>query len=133
MDILNTIKSALGGTSGNKQPDILAAIMDLVGGKGIGLNGLVNQFTANGLEDVISSWIGTGKNVSISPDQIHNALGDDTIKSLSSKLGIDTNSVTSQLSNLLPDVVDKLTPDGKIPDNDLLSKGMDLLGGLLKK
>ena len=60
-------------------------------------------------------------------------MGDDTVKNIASKLGMDSNAVTSQLSNLLPDVVDKLTPDGKVPEGDLMSKGMDLLGGLFGK
>ena len=46
---------------------------------------------------------------------------------------MDSNAVTSQLSNLLPDVVDKLTPDGKVPEGDMLSKGMEMLGGLFGK
>lgn len=69
----------------------------------------------------------------ISARQIQEVLGSDTIKSIASKLGMDTNTVTSQLSNLLPNVVDKLTPDGKVPEGDILSKGMDLLGGLFGK
>jgi len=46
---------------------------------------------------------------------------------------MDTNAVTSQLSNLLLQVVDKLTPNGKVPDGDIMSKGMDMLGGLFGK
>jgi len=60
-------------------------------------------------------------------------LGKDTINNLASKLGMDKGALTSQLTNLLPDVVDKLTPDGKVPQGDIMSKGMDILGGLLGK
>ena len=55
------------------------------------------------------------------------------IKNLALKLGIDSGALTSQLSNLLPDVVDKLTPEGKVPEGDIMSKGMDMLGGLFGK
>ena len=127
MDILNTVKSALGG--GEKQGDLLSSVMGLIGGQG-GLNNLISQFGAKGLGDVVGSWVGTGKNLPVSPDQLKGVLGDDTVKNIASKLGMDSNAVTSQLSNLLPDVVDKLTPDGKVPEGDLMSKGMDLLGGL---
>ena len=130
MDILNTVKSALGG--GNNQGDLLSSVMGLIGGQG-GLNNLISQFGAKGLGDVIGSWVGTGKNLPVSPDQLKGVLGDDTVKNIASKLGMDSNAVTSQLSNLLPDVVDKLTPDGKVPEGDLMSKGMDLLGGLFGK
>jgi uncharacterized protein YidB (DUF937 family) len=130
MDILNTVKSALGG--GDKQGDLLSSVMGLIGGQG-GLNNLISQFGAKGLSDVVGSWVGTGKNLPVSPDQLKGVLGDDTVKNIASKLGMDSNAVTSQLSNLLPDVVDKLTPDGKVPEGDLMSKGMDLLGGLFGK
>ena len=131
MDILNKVKSALGG--GDKQNDLMSTMINLVGGQSGGLNGLINKFTSKGLGDVIGSWVGTGKNLPVSPDQLKSALGDDTVKNIASKLGMDTNAVTSQLSNLLPQVVDKLTPDGKVPEGDLLSKGMGMLGGLFGK
>lgn len=130
MDILNTVKSALGG--GDKKDDLMSSVIGMIGGQG-GLNGLISQFASKGLGDVIGSWVGTGKNLPVSPDQLKSALGDDTVKNIASKLGMDTNAVTSQLSNLLPDVVDKLTPDGKVPEGDLMSKGIDMLGGLFGK
>jgi len=82
---------------------------------------------------VVGSWVSTGKNMPVSGDQLQNVLGKDTISNLASKLGMDNVALTSQLSNLLPDVVDKLTPDGKVPDDDIMSKGMELFGGLLGK
>lgn len=130
MDILNTVKSALGG--GDKQGDLISSVMGLLGGQG-GLNNLISQFGAKGLGDVIGSWVGTGKNMPISADQLKGVLGDDTLKNIASKLGMDSNALTSQLSNLLPDVVDKLTPEGKVPEGDLTSKATDLLGGLFGK
>ena len=133
MDILNTIKSAIGGGADDKQNDLMATVMNLVGGKSGGLDGLISQFASKGLGDVIGSWVGTGSNQAISPDQIQSVLGSDQIKNIAAKLGMDTNAVTSQLSNLLPQVVDKLTPDGKVPEGDIMSKGMDLLGGLFGK
>ena len=107
--------------------------MKLIGGQSGGLAGLVQLFTSKGMGDIISSWTGTGDNLPISSGQITEVLGSDTIKNLASKLGMDSNSLTGQLSNLLPQVIDKLTPDGKVPEGDILSKGMDLLGGLFSK
>lgn len=130
MDILNTIQSALGG--GNKKDDLMSTVMGLLGGQG-GLNNLISQFTSNGLGDVVGSWVSTGKNLPVSGDQLQNVLGKDTISNLASKLGMDNGALTSQLTNLLPDVVDKLTPEGKVPEGDIMSKGMDILGGLLGK
>ena len=130
MDILNTIQSALGG--GNKKDDLMSTVMGLLGGQG-GLQNLIGQFTSKGLGDVVGSWVSTGKNMPVSGDQLQNVLGKDTISNLASKLGMDNVALTSQLSNLLPDVVDKLTPDGKVPDDDIMSKGMEMFGGLLGK
>ena len=130
MDILNTIQSALGG--GNKKDDLVSTVMGLLGGQG-GLNNLISQFASKGLGDVINSWVSTGKNLPVSGDQLQSVLGKDTINNLASKLGMDKGALTSQLTNLLPDVVDKLTPDGKVPEGDIMSKGMDILGGLLGK
>lgn len=128
MDILNTIQSALGG-GGNKKDDLMSSIMQLLGGQG-GLQNLINQFDAKGLGDVIGSWVGTGQNKSISPDQLQNVFGSDALSGIASKLGLNVNDLSSQLSNLLPGVVDKLTPEGKVPEGDILSQASDLLGGL---
>jgi uncharacterized protein YidB (DUF937 family) len=130
MDILNTIQSALGG--GDKKDDLMSSVMGLLGGQG-GLQNLISQFDAKGLGDIIGSWVGTGQNKSISADQIQNVIGSDALSGIASKLGINVNDLSGQLSNLLPGVVDKLTPDGKVPEGDIMNKGMDLLGGLFGK
>ncbi|GIV46274.1 MAG: hypothetical protein KatS3mg036_1092 [Ignavibacterium sp.] len=130
MDILNTIQSALGG--GDKKDDLMSTIMELLGGQG-GLQNLISQFDSKGLGDIIGSWVSTGQNKSISPDQIKNVFGSDALNGIASKLGLDVNDLSGQLSNLLPGVVDKLTPNGKVPEGDILSQASDLLGGLFGK
>lgn len=132
MDILNTLKSAV-GSGEDKQNDLMSTIMNLVGGQSGGLSGLISKFNSKGLGDLASSWVGKGENLPVSPDQIKNVLGDDTVKELAAKTGMDQNQLTGHLSDLLPKVVDKLTPDGKVPEGDILSKGMDMLGGLFGK
>ena len=130
MDILNTIQSALGG--GDKKDDLMSSVMGMLGGQG-GLQNIISQFDAKGLGDVIGSWVGTGKNLPVSADQIQSVLGSDALSGIASKLGLNVNDVSSQLSSLLPDVVDKLTPNGKVPDGDILGQATDLLGGLFGK
>jgi uncharacterized protein YidB (DUF937 family) len=127
MDILNTIQSALGGEE--KKDDLMSSIMQLLGGQG-GLQNLISQFDSKGLGDVIGSWVGTGQNKSISPDQLQNVFGSDALGGIASKLGLNVNDLTGQLSNLLPGVVDKLTPEGKVPEGDILNQASDLFGGL---
>ena len=130
MDLMDSLKSAVGG--GGQKNDLMSVVMGLLGGQG-GLNGLVSQFASKGLGDIINSWIGTGKNLPVSADQLQSVLGNDTVKNLASKFGMDSGALTSQISNILPNVVNKLTPDGKVPEGDIMSKGMDMLGGLFDK
>ena len=84
-----------------------------------GLGGLIGKFQQAGLGDVMSSWTGTGQNQPISPDQLHNTLGADLIGSLAGQLGMSHGDVASQLSQLLPQVIDRLTPNGQVPSGNL--------------
>jgi uncharacterized protein YidB (DUF937 family) len=81
-----------------------------------GLNGLVQRFQQGGFSDVINSWIGAGPNQPIAPNQIHQALGPDTVDELSRQSGIPHQDLLSQLSQALPAFVDRLTPNGRIPN-----------------
>jgi|SRR5262245_1350212 len=88
-----------------------------------GLDALINQFKKNGLEDVINSWIGTGQNKAISPSQLRQAIGQDTVNDLSRQTGAPQDDLLSQLSRYLPAVIDKLTPDGRLPNQADLRSG----------
>jgi uncharacterized protein YidB (DUF937 family) len=81
-----------------------------------GLGGLLRQFQQNGYGHVADSWIGRGPNQQIAPDQLHQALGPETVDELSEQTGMPRQDVLSQLSQALPDMVDRLTPEGRIPD-----------------
>jgi uncharacterized protein YidB (DUF937 family) len=80
-----------------------------------GLGGLLGQFQKNGLGDVIGSWIGPGQNQPIAPNQLGSALGPAVLTSLAQRTGQSEQDLLSHLSQVLPDVVDKLTPDGRLP------------------
>ena len=121
-----------GGQAG--QGGGMGGLGGLAGG---GLGGLLDQFTKNGMGDVAKSWISTGENQPVSPDQISQVFGKDAIGGLASQLGMGNADVAGQLSQILPGLVDKLTPHGQIPQGDV--HGMDagsiigMLGGLLGK
>jgi len=85
-----------------------------------GLGSLINRFGQSGLEDIIKSWIGTGPNKTISPSQLQQALGPDVVEELSLESGLPKEDLLSQLARVLPDVIDKLTPQGKVPPSDEL-------------
>lgn len=113
---------------GGAQPALMQAVMGLLGGGG--LQGLVNSFQQKGLGDIMGSWISTGKNLPIAPDQVAHALGPDKLGQMAKQVGLDPSALAGQLSGLLPSVVDKLTPNGALPDASALQGG---LGDLLKK
>jgi uncharacterized protein YidB (DUF937 family) len=76
------------------------------------------------LGDVVSSWVGTGENLPLNADQISNTLGSETIQNLAAKAGVSSTEVSSLLAQQLPGLIDKLTPDGVIPEGGLLEKGL---------
>jgi len=80
-----------------------------------GLAGLLEKFRQGGLEDVIKSWIEPGPNKPIAPDQLQQALGTTTVDDLSRQTGMPKDDLLVQLSKLMPEVIDKLTPDGRLP------------------
>lgn len=118
-------------------PQLLQAIAGMLsndGGQG-GLGGLVAKFQQAGLGDVVSSWIGTGQNQNVSGDQLTSVLGEDTMAGLAEKLGISPEAAAGQLSNILPGLIDQLTPQGQAPAGGLGNSGdlMGMLGGLLSR
>jgi uncharacterized protein YidB (DUF937 family) len=98
-----------------------------------GLGGLIETFKSKGLSDVISSWIGTGQNQPVSGEQIANALGDDKIREIAQKLGLSGADASSGLAELLPQLIDKLTPDGTVPEDGLLEQGLAILKGKIMR
>ena len=80
-----------------------------------GLGGLIDQFQKKGLGDVIDSWVTRGQNKSVAPDQVSVALGGDVVNELSRRTGLSRDQVVDELARMLPNVVDKLTPDGRLP------------------
>lgn len=115
MDQLGQAAGSLMGGQGGGNP-LLQALTSLLGQNSNigGLAGLVQAFQKNGLGDIVNSWVSTGQNLPATPGQIEQGLGSDVLKQLASKAGLSSQDASSQLSNLLPNLVDKLTPNGKI-------------------
>ena len=101
----------LGGIVGAGMVSVVSNLLEQHGG----LQGVVNQFEKGGLGATVKSWVGTGPNQSISPGEVHQALGPDLLQQLAAKSGLSVADLTQRLSQILPDAVDKLTPDGTIP------------------
>ena len=89
-----------------------------------GLGGLLKQFQQKGFGDTIDSWITTGPNKAVAPGQISNALGPDIIDALSQRTGISKDQITQILSQVLPNAVDRLTPEGRLPTQQEMARLM---------
>jgi uncharacterized protein YidB (DUF937 family) len=89
------------------------------------------MFQDKGLGDTMSSWISTGKNLPVSADQIKQAFGSNQIQQISEHVGVSQKETSTGLAGLLPEIIDKLTPDGKLPESDMLAQGLNMLKGKL--
>jgi uncharacterized protein YidB (DUF937 family) len=124
IDLGGILKSLQGGGGG----DLMGGLQALLGKAG-GLQGLLAQLQQSGLDDQVKSWIGNGENKQVSAQQIQQALGDDELTAVAEKAGVSKEEAASGIADKLPQLVDKLSPDGKLPD---LGPIDDLIKGFLK-
>jgi uncharacterized protein YidB (DUF937 family) len=141
---MGLLDSVLGSVLGGQQQGGAGALVQIVagmlanqgqagggagglGGLG-GLAGLAEQFQRNGMGDVMNSWIGKGENMPISADQLSQVLGGDMIGKITQATGMNQGDLLGQLSQMLPGLVDKVTPDGQIPQ-----AGLGDIGAILGK
>ena len=133
-DLVGKVKEAVGGGAGEHSA-LANEILGLLSGgsEGGGLQGVIQSFKDKGLGDIVSSWVGTGQNLPISGDQLKTGLGADLIGQLAAKVGIPPDVATSKLTEILPGIIDKLTPEGTVPESGLLQQGLNFLRGNLPK
>ena len=101
----------LGGIVGAGMVSVVNGILEQHGG----LQGVVSAFEKNGFGPTVQSWVSTGPNQPISPDDVHKVLGPDLLQQLAAKSGLSIPDLTQRLSQMLPEAVDKMTPNGAIP------------------
>ncbi len=106
------VKSLSGGAEAAPQAEAPAAIPGGIGGA---LGGLLEQFTKNGQGNVADSWIGTGQNTAVNGGQLSQALGPDIVAMLAKQTGLTPEDLLGRLAQTLPQVVDGLTPHGRVP------------------
>ena len=122
-------QAAAGMMGGSNQNLLVQAAIGLLGQNSSvgGLAGLIQAFQKHGMGEIVNSWVGTGSNLPISPTQIQQGLGGDLLKQLAAQAGLSSEAASGHLANLLPGLIDKLTPDGKLPDTNLMEQGLNLL------
>ena len=129
----------LGGILGMlaSNPQLIQIAMGMLSNDGHhgGLGGLVSKFEQAGLGGAISSWIGGGPNQPVSGEEMSSALGSNTISDIAARLGVNPDDAASQLSQVLPGLINHLTPEGQAPAQGLGNSGelMGMLGGLLQE
>jgi len=145
MDLLKVGGSLIQGnsddaTTGLDVGDIAGALGGLLGNSegGLDLGSLVSGLSENGLGEVVGSWLGSGENASISPDQITDLLGSDKVSEFASQLGLSEESAKGALADALPQVVDQATSGDNSIVNDMLAQvggasgAMDMLGKMFR-
>jgi uncharacterized protein YidB (DUF937 family) len=121
MGLLDDVMSQFGAVSGRPiEPGHHGLARELLGmlaptGMSAGLANLVNICHKKGLGDVVNSWIATGENLPITAEQARTILGTSEIQGLSARAGIDPPATIAACAQLLPLIVDRATPDGRIP------------------
>lgn len=108
---------------GDKSGDVVEAILKQIQGQG-GLDAILKQFQGMGLTEKAESWVGKGENIPATPAETKSALGESAINDIAEKFGVDPEAVSGAAAEVIPNVVDKATPEGKLPE------GPDLMGML---
>lgn len=125
-----TPSAGANGLPGGLDPQMLMALVGSVLASSGGLQGLLAKLQSGGLGDAVQSWIGTGTNQPVSGDQLGSALGPDLMGTIAAQLGGSREQASGTLADLLPGLIDQLSPQGRLPaDNEL--GGLGGLGALL--
>jgi len=130
MGLLDSFENeAVGKMLGGSSNPMAASLLQMIQNQPGGLQGLMQNFHEKGLGAVATSWVASGQNLPISADQVHQVLGSDQVKALAAKCGISPDLAGGAIAQLLPGIVDKLTPNGQVPEH---SNVMEMVGGLLQ-
>jgi uncharacterized protein YidB (DUF937 family) len=119
-DLLGGRTTAASGGGNNLILTLLPLVLMMLQNRGSaaagnGLGGLLQQLQAAGLGRQADSWVGTGANEAISPEELRGALGPDAVHELAARAGVSDEEASGGLAALLPELVDQLTPEGRLP------------------
>jgi len=122
------------GSPGGGQAELIRMVLAMLAndGQGGGLAALVQKFQAAGMGEQMNSWVGSGQNLPVSPEQVGSVFGPDPMSQMAERMGLSTGDLSAQMSQVLPQAVDHFTPGGQMPEGGLGNLG-DLLGQLLRR
>ena len=133
MSLISGLLGSLLGGSGGHQSSLLNSVGGLITGSG-GIGGLLQKFSAHGLGDLVQGWVGTGPNPPPTAQNIEQVFGADQLRQIAAQTGIDPGQISGHIAEILPQLVDKLTPQGQPVEGGALQGGLASLleGGLGK-
>jgi len=134
-DPFGPIFSGLAGGSGGGTGNILLQLgLSMLQQNG-GLEGVLGKFRQAGMGAQADSWVSTGPNMDISPDQLQEVLGSGALSDIAAKLGMSEEQAGSAMSQVLPELIDQLTPQGQVTDdsNNSIAEGLDALSRSLDR
>ena len=108
---MGLLDGLLGGVVGAEMATVVNGLIERHGG----VQGIVAQLEQQGLGGTVRSWVGTGANQPLTAEQIHQAFGSDAVRQLAAKVGLSPEELAAKLATILPQAIDKLTPDGVVP------------------
>jgi uncharacterized protein YidB (DUF937 family) len=125
--------SLLGGLNNNQQSGLMSAVSGLLTNSG-GIEGLLQKFGGHGLGDLVKGWVSTGPNPPATAQQIEQVFGPERLQNIAQQTGIDPSQIAGHIAQILPQLVDKLTPQGQPVGGGALQSGLASLlqGGLGK-
>ena len=124
-DPFGALLGSFGAGAKEKGAGLMAAAMSLVQENG-GLHAVIQKFRDNGMVEQVESWISTGPNKEITMEQIHKIFDPSKLGDIASRLGVSTQQAGSAFAQMVPELVNRLTPDGQVPGNekDLIAEGL---------
>ncbi|OIQ99120.1 hypothetical protein GALL_188570 [mine drainage metagenome] len=128
MGLFDSLAGAVLSKVGGEQGKMAQIAMDLFNQNG-GLPGILEKFQQNGMAEQAASWVSKGTNLPITAEQITSVLGSSVVAEIATKFGISPELLSSNIAENLPNMVDKMTPDGVVPANpgNLLAALMDMM------
>ena len=108
---MSMLDGLLGGAVGAEMATVVNSFIQQHGG----VQGIVSQLEQQGLGPTVHSWVGTGPNQPISPDQVHQVFGSGMISQIAAKAGMNPQELAQKLAQVLPTAIDKMTPGGQVP------------------
>ncbi|MBY0553576.1 YidB family protein [bacterium] len=133
MGIIEQAQEQILNIIGKANPQAVEMIKNLFQQFG-GVDGIIKKFQDSGYKEMVQSWISKGANTPISAEQINQIFGNEKVKNIAQKIGVNPDLVAQQLAQYLPIVIDKLTPDGQPPTaSNILSHAVNVAKGLFGK